>query len=55
MDYKNEENLRKIKNMSLKDLEKINDKNKIPLSQSTNLKMLNRLGLCLSPKKYFIE
>jgi len=50
MDYKNEENLRKIKPMSLKDLEKINDKNKIPLSQSTNLKMLNRLGLCLSPK-----
>ena len=49
MDYKNEENLRKIKSISLKDLEKINDRNQNPLSQSTNLKMLNKLGLCLSP------
>ena len=49
MDYKNEEIIRKIKPISLKDLDKISDKNKIPLSQSTNLKMLNKLGLCLSP------
>jgi len=50
MDYKNEEIIRKIKPISLKDLDKISDKNKIPLSQSKNLKMLNKLGLCLSPK-----
>jgi hypothetical protein len=49
MDYKNEEKLRKLKPISLKDLENINERNKIPLSQSTNMKMLNKLGLCLSP------
>ena len=48
MDYKNGEHLKKIKPISLKDLDKINDKVKNPLSQSTSMKMLNKLGLCLS-------
>ena len=50
MDYKNEENSRKIKPISLKELDKANDKNTFPLSKSTNLKMLNKLGLCHSPE-----